>query len=380
MKIILAPDKFKGSMTAAKAAEIEREAILSVIPDAEILCVPLADGGEGTVNALTAASGGRIVKCRVSDPLGRPAEAEMGISGSTAFLEMAEASGMVLLKKEERNPLVTSTFGTGEMIRAALDAGVSEIIIGIGGSATVDGGTGMAEALGYRFYDRFGALMTGLDGEKLRFIAEIDDTYAAPLLKKCRFRTASDVTNPLLGPDGSVAVFAPQKGATPRMMPLLEEGLANLRRVLTERNFISEDLPGDGAAGGLGLGLRAFCGSLPESGAKLAISAAQLEEKMRDADFVITGEGCSDAQTDNGKLCAVVAETCRKNHVPCLLLSGKLLGKAFPAFAMARGTVPAETSFEEIRPRAEELLFSAARKLAAELKKGRASCVKITSR
>ncbi|MBQ9502711.1 MAG: glycerate kinase, partial [Lentisphaeria bacterium] len=194
MKIILAPDKFKGSMTAEEAADIEKQAILSVIPDAEILCVPLADGGEGTVRALTAASGGRLVTCRVSDPLGRPAEAETGISGGTAFLEMAEASGMVLLKKEERDPLATSTFGTGEMIRAALDAGVSEIIIGIGGSATVDGGVGMAEALGYRFYDRFGALMTGLCGERLRFIAEIDGTHAEPRLKKCRFRTASDVT------------------------------------------------------------------------------------------------------------------------------------------------------------------------------------------
>lgn len=368
MKIVLAPDKFKGSMTAEEAAEIEEKAIRSVIPDAKILCVPLADGGEGTVRALTAASGGKIVKCRVSDPLGRPVEAETGVSGSTAFLEMAQASGMVLLKKEERDPLLTSTSGTGEMIRASLDAGASEIIIGIGGSATVEGGVGMAEALGYRFYDRFGALMTGLCGERLRFIAEIDDTYADPRLKKCRFRTASDVTNPLLGPNGAVAVFAPQKGATPRMMPLLEEGLENLRRVLKEQNFISKDLPGDGAAGGLGLGLRAFCGSVPESGARLAISATGLEEKMRDADFVITGEGCSDAQTDNGKLCAVVAETCGKHGVPCILLSGKLLGKDFPAFAMARGTVPAETPFEEIRPQAKNLLFLAAAELASALK------------
>ena len=211
--------------------------------------------------------------------------------------------------------------------------------------------------------------MTCLDGGSLRYIARIDCSGAAPQIKKCRFRTASDVTNPLLGENGAVAVFSPQKGATPETMPLLEEGLANLRRVLTSQELVSSDLPGDGAAGGLGLGLRAFCGAVPESGAQLAIAATGLVEKIRNADFVITGEGCSDAQTDNGKLCAVVAETCRRNGVPCALLSGKLLGETFPAFALTRGTVPPETPFEEVRPKAKELLFSAARELAAELKK-----------
>ena len=368
MKIVLAPDKFKGSLTAERAAEIEKAAILAAIPDAEVLCVPLADGGEGTVRALTAAADGQLVTCGVHDPLGRPAEAEMGMAGGTAFLEMAAASGMVLLEKEERDPMKTSTFGTGEMIRAALGRGVEEIIIGIGGSATVDGGCGMAEALGYRFYDRSDNLMSGLDGGSLRRIGRIDASCAAPQIKNCRFRTASDVTNPLLGENGAVAVFAPQKGATPETMPLLEEGLANLRRVLISQGLVSSDLPGDGAAGGLGLGLRAFCGAVPESGAQLAISATKLVEKIRNADFVITGEGCSDDQTDNGKLCAVVAETCRSNGVPCVLLSGKLLGKSFPAFALARGTVPPETPFEEVRPKAKELLFAAALELAAELK------------
>ena len=246
--------------------------------------------------------------------------ATIGTTSDTAFLEMAEASGMTLLSPAERNPMKTSTYGTGEMIVEVLKRGIKNIIIGIGGSATVDGGIGMAEALGYKFYDKNNNLLSGLCGGMLQKIAKIDSSAVNPLLKECNIRIASDVTNPLLGSNGAVAVFAPQKGATPEMMPLLEEGLANLRKVLIQQNFISEDLPGDGAAGGLGLGLRAFCNAVPESGASLAIAATSLEEKLENADFLVTGEGCSDSQTDNGKLCAVIAQTCRKHGVPCLCL------------------------------------------------------------
>ena len=367
MKIILAPDKFKGSMTAEEVSRIEKEAILSVIPDAEILCVPLADGGEGTVQALTAANGGKIIRHKVSDPLGRKTDAAMGIAGDTAFLEMAEASGMTLLTPQERNPMKTSTAGTGELISIALQKGIRNIIIGIGGSATVDGGTGMAEALGYRFYDRHDRLLTGLCGGMLEQIGRIDAARVNPQLKHCRIRIASDVTNPLLGPNGSVAVFAPQKGATPEMMIHLESGLANLKRVLEKEGMLQEDLPGDGAAGGLGLGLRSFCNAIPESGAHLAISAVGLEEKMQHADYLITGEGCSDSQTDNGKLCAIVAQTCAKHNVPCILLSGKITGDPGSMFFRSMATVSADAPFEEIKPRAREFLFSAAVKLAEEL-------------
>ena len=369
MKIVLAPDKFKGSMTAQEAAEIEKQAFLSVIPGCQILCVPLADGGEGTVKALTAANGGTLHTACVHDPLFRMTKAEFGLSGKTAFLEMAEASGMALLQKEELDPLKTSTFGTGELIKKALDCGVDDIIIGIGGSATVDGGTGMAEALGYVFLDAQGKTITGLCGSKLASISAIDAAGADPRLKNCRIRIASDVTNPLLGANGAVAVFAPQKGATPGMLPLLEEGLAHLYSCLKKQQMIGETLPGDGAAGGLGLGLRAFCGASSESGARLAIRAVRLEEKIADADWVVTGEGCSDAQTDNGKLCSEIAALCRKKGVPCALLSGKIMGTAAPAFAKMQATVSADTPFESIRERTKELLYEAACALARELLK-----------
>ena len=368
MKFIFAPDKFKGSMTAEEVADIEKRAFKSVFPDADIICVPLADGGEGTVTALTSASSGKLIQKCVRGPLGKSTVARIGIAGDCAFLEMAEASGMTLLTPEERNPMRTSTFGTGEMIREVLDRGIRNIIIGIGGSATVDGGIGMAEALGYRFYGHAGNLLTGLNGGTLQEIAKIDNSEIHPELKNCRIRIASDVTNPLLGENGAAAVFGPQKGATPEMVRLLESGLSNLRSIFRQQNMIREDLPGDGAAGGLGLGLRAFCGAVPESGAKLAICATGLEQKMAGADYLITGEGCSDSQTGNGKLCSEVAAACRRNRIPCILLSGKVTFDNIPDFHLIRATVPADTPFELIKPRTRELLFEAAKNLAIELR------------
>ena len=355
-------------MTAEEAAEIIKSAIKKVIPESEVICVPLADGGEGTVKALTAANGGRLISKSVSDPLGRRVEAQFGIAGDTAFLEMAAASGMVLLTPEERDPMLTSTYGTGEMILEALSHGADHIIIGIGGSATNDGGTGMAEALGYRFFDRDGNQLSGLCGGMLKQIARIDGSKADERIKNCRFTIASDVNNPLLGTNGCVAVFSGQKGATSEMKAELEAGLENLLCILRKQKFITSDVPGDGAAGGLGLGLRAFCNAVPESGARLAIAATGLEEKMQNADYLITGEGCSDDQTGNGKLCSEVQKSCERCHVKCIMLSGKVIGDNFPGFHLVRATVAAETPFEEIKPHTRELLFLAAEKLAAELK------------
>ena len=232
MKILLAPDKFKGTLTAARAARIMADAVRSIHPEAEILEFPLADGGEGTVQTLLHALHGELRQIPVHDPLGRIRNAEFGIAGSTAILEMAEASGMALLAPSELNPLKTSTFGTGELIRAALDEGAREIILGIGGSATVDGGAGMAEALGFVFYSSDGKALKGLNGRSLGAIESLRSDAADPRLAECRIRIASDVRNPLLGPEGAVAVFAPQKGATPEMLPVLEQGLANLQAVL----------------------------------------------------------------------------------------------------------------------------------------------------
>lgn len=368
MRVVLAPDKFKGTLTARQAAEIMARAIRSVHPDASIAELPLADGGEGTVQTLTHALGGTFRSVTVHDPIGRLRKAEFGIAGKTAVIEMAAASGMALLEQRELNPLQTSTFGTGELIRAALDAEVREIVIGIGGSATVDGGAGMAEALGYSFYNAQEEPMFRLAGGTLSAIRYLDTLHADPRLRECRIRIASDVANPLLGPDGAAAVFAPQKGATPEMLPILESGLANLHRQLVAERLLSPaDLPGDGAAGGLGMGLRAFCGALPESGARLAMDLTGFESLIDGADYVITGEGCTDSQTESGKLCSEIRTVCRKRNVRCILLSGCILNNAGAGFYRAVPCCEPGLPFEEIRRNAERNLFSAACRLAERL-------------
>lgn len=372
MRLLIAPDKFKGTLTAEQAAEIESKAIASVLPEAEILSLPLADGGEGTVDALTRALNGRRESVRVHDPLGRPVSAFYGMAGRTAILEMAAASGMTLLTPGERNPMRTSTYGTGELILEALKQGAENMLIGIGGSATVDGGAGMAEALGYRFYDAQNRPLHALRGESLRKIAHIDGSAVDRSLFRCDIRIASDVTNPLLGEEGAAAVFAPQKGATPEMIPLLEEGLRNLSAVLIRQGMIDRaDQPGDGAAGGLGMGLRAFCSARIESGARLAMETTRFESLLPGTDYVITGEGCTDTQTEHGKLCAEIAEVCRKHRVKCILLSGAVQGSRespAPLFWKTKAATPAGLPFEEIRRNAGRFLSNAARELAEELR------------
>ena len=371
MKLLLAPDKFKGTLTAEQAAEIEKEAISSVLPDAEIRCLPLADGGEGTIAALTRALNGRWKSVRVNDPLGRPVSAIYGIAGETAILEMSSASGMSLLKREELNPMRTSTFGTGELILSALKDGAERIIIGIGGSATVDGGIGMAEALGYRFFDSSGKPLSRFHGTMPQMIARIDSSAVSPVLFQCEILIASDVTNPLLGPHGAAAVFAPQKGATAEMLPLLERNLETLSNVLIRQGMIERaDYPGDGAAGGLGMGLRAFCKARPVSGARLAMELTGFESLLSEMDYVITGEGCTDSQTEDGKLCSEIAKICRKHHVKCILLSGAVKGD--PAvlatdFHLIKAATPERTPLEQIQQNAARYLSDAAKELAEKL-------------
>lgn len=370
MKILLAPDKFKGTLTAPQAAEIEAKAIAAQLPDAEIICLPLADGGEGTVVTLTLALNGTFKTVRVKDPLGRRIAAVYGIADKTAVIEMSAASGMSLLKLEELNPMLTSTYGTGELILSALETGVEHIVIGIGGSATVDGGAGMAEALGYRFYDEKGELITNLCGENLRRIVRIDECMVDRKLFECNIRIASDVTNPLLGKNGAAPVFAPQKGAPPEMIPLLESRLKNLSDVLIRQGMIERsDLPGDGAAGGLGMGLRAFCRASSESGARLAMELTHFESLLDGVDYVITGEGCTDSQTENGKLCSEIAKACKRHHVKCILLSGAVKGDPSALagdFQFVKTASPEKTAFEEIKRNAGLYLSEATGKLIAE--------------
>jgi len=328
MKIIVAADSFKGSMTSDEAGTVIADAMRESLIDTEILVIPVADGGEGTTDAVVRATGGEMRSAIVTGPLGEEVNAHFGLlpGGRIAVMEMASASGFELIPVGKLNPMKATTYGTGELIRAALDEGVQEIILGIGGSATVDGGIGMAQALGYRVLTEDGS-ECGLGGEALLSIATIQSEKVAPTLAGCRIRVACDVTNPLLGERGAARVFGPHKGATPRMVELLEVGLDNLAKVwLNEGRLISVDAPGDGAAGGLGAALRAFCGAEMSSGAALVADICGFDDEIRDAGVLVTGEGRTDDQTAGGKLCAVLAAKAKAAGARTILISGALNG------------------------------------------------------
>ncbi len=327
MKFTVAPDSLKESLSAADAAEAIERGIARAAPGAQIELVPIADGGEGTVAAVVSATGGDFRTVRASDPLGRPVGATWGLSGDgeNAIIEMAAASGLELLAPQERDPLRTSTRGTGEMIAAALDAGVKRIVVGIGGSATVDGGTGMATAMGVRFLDAEGNPIPDCCGGRLADIHGIDLSGRDPRLDAVEVVVACDVENPLTGPDGAARVYGPQKGAGPDDVELLEGGLANLARVVrTEFGLDVAEMPGAGAAGGLGFGLVAFLGARLESGARTVIETVRLAERMRGSDLVITAEGRLDGQSAFGKAVAGVAAVAAELDIPVVVLAGSL--------------------------------------------------------
>jgi glycerate kinase len=330
MNIVIAPDSFKGNMSAPEVCAAIEEGILRAGKGAVIHKVPLADGGEGTARAVTEAAGGRFINVTVTGPLGKKIEAAFGLieDGRTAVLDMASASGLELLRREELDPLKATTYGTGELIAAALDTGAKEIIIGIGGSATNDGGIGMISALGFKLLDKEGNPV-GQGGEALAKIASIDASEADKRLKGVSIKVACDVTNPLLGPRGASAIFGPQKGADPEMIKVLDAGLAKLGEAWIKAGLAKDvEQPGDGAAGGLGAALRICLGARMESGAMLVMRYAGFFNHLKDADLVITGEGMTDGQTAGGKLCSVVARESRAAGVPAALLSGALGGDA----------------------------------------------------
>lgn len=329
MKILVCPDKFKECLNARPVGVHLREGIMKVITDAACKLVPLADGGEGTVEALVEATGGTTVKCRVHDPLMRPIDSFFGITGDgkTAVIEMAAASGLALLKPEERNPLLTTTYGTGELIRHALDQGCHEIILGIGGSATVDGGVGMAQALGASFTDDTGWEVPP-GGGGVGSIYRIDTANLETRLKHCKIHAACDVTNPMTGPQGAAHVFGPQKGATLEMVMRLEDNLSHLARLIRETLHMDvEKLPGSGAAGGMGGGIVAFLGGQLTQGFSLISHAVKLEEWIRWADVVVTGEGKMDYQTAFGKAPAGVADLASSLKKPVIAFTGSLSGE-----------------------------------------------------
>lgn len=326
MNIVIAPDSFKGSLTALDAADAIVQGVRDVVPDAEIVSVPLADGGEGTVAALVRATEGKILQQRVTGPMGGPVDAHFGILGDdvTGVVEMAQAAGLALVPPEERNPLLATTYGVGELMLAAIDAGCRQLIVGLGGSATSDGGAGMAQALGVKLLGPGGAELTrGAAG--LASLEGINMSGLDPRVGKTRIFAASDVTNPLCGPEGAAAIYGPQKGASDQMVQMIDKALANLATVV-ERDLRVEvrNLAGAGAAGGLGAGLVAFAGAEIRSGPNLVLELLGLDELLESADLVLTGEGKLDRQIEFGKAISGVALLAEKHQVPVIVFTGCL--------------------------------------------------------
>ena len=326
MKIVIAPDSYKESLSALEVATQIEKGFREVFPDAQYVKLPVADGGEGTVEAMVAATGGEIVKIRVTGPLGEQVEGFFGLSGDkeSAFIEMAAASGLELVPAGDRNPLLTTSYGTGELIRSALDHGVKRCIIGIGGSATNDGGAGMVQALGGRLLDA-GGQQIGFGGGELDKLARIDISGLDPRIRDCRFEVACDVTSPLTGKDGATAIFGPQKGATPAMIKQLDASLQHYADII-KRDLDKDvaDIPGAGAAGGMGAGLQAFCGAELRKGIEIVTEALGLDALVRDATLVITGEGRIDSQTIHGKVPIGVARVAKRYNKPVIGIAGSL--------------------------------------------------------
>lgn len=330
MKVVIAIDSFKGSLSSLEAGNSIKKGILDVMPDAEVWVRPLADGGEGTVEALALGMHGKLEKVMVTGPLGTPVECAYGIleSEKTAIIEMSGAAGITLVSEQERNPLNTTTYGVGEVIKDAVSKGCRHFIVGIGGSATNDGGIGMLQALGYGMLDKDGnQIAFGAKG--LESLVTITDDQVIPELKECTFRVACDVTNPLCGETGCSAIFGPQKGATPNMILQMDQWLGAYA-ALTARKYDKADAayPGTGAAGGMGFAFLSYTNAVLESGIKIVLEETKLEDYIKNADIVVTGEGRLDGQTVFGKAPIGVARIAKKYDKTVLAFSGSVTNDA----------------------------------------------------
>lgn len=325
MHVLIAVDSFKGSLSSQRAGEAITLGIQRVFPQATTEIIPMADGGEGTVEAIVRASEGKLLTTKVTSPLGDMIDAVMGqLPDGTVVLEMAAASGLPLVPPEKRNPLLTTTRGTGDLIRAALDLNPKEILIGIGGSATNDGGAGMAQALGAKLLDREG-LELRPGGGALEHLERIDITDLDPRLKKTKITVMCDVDNPLCGSRGASAVYGPQKGATPEGVQYLDQNLAHFaRKIQEEMGMDLKDVPGAGAAGGLGMGLLAFTGAQLKTGVEAVLDTVDFDSKLQKADIVITGEGRIDGQSVFGKVPMGVAKRALRYKKPTLAIVGSI--------------------------------------------------------
>ena len=376
MRVVVAPDSYKGSITALGVAEAMERGVRAVFPDAEVVKVPIADGGEGTVDALVVATQGRLMARSVRGPLGEPVQAKWGVlgDGETAVIEMAAASGLPLVPPERRDPRITTTYGTGELVRAALDAGLPKVVVGIGGSATNDGGAGFARALGVRFLDAAGRELAE-GGAALARLHRVDLSGLDPRLAQAQVLVACDVDNPLVGPRGASAVYGPQKGATPEVVRELDAALARYAEVArdaTGRDVARE--PGAGAAGGLGAGLLLFTPARLRPGVSIVLETTGFDALVKGADLVITGEGRTDAQTAMGKAPVGVAAAAGVHGVPVVCLSGGLgegadevLAKGVEAVA---SVVPGPMPLEECMARGAELVEAGAARLCRMVKVG----------
>lgn len=323
-KVIIAIDSFKGCLTSAEAGEAAEKGIKNINPSCHTSVIPIADGGEGLLDVLVTATKGEYITLSAHDPLMKMTETRYGLSGNgnTAIIEMAAISGLPLVPIEQRNPMLTTTFGTGELIKDALDKGCRDFIIGIGGSATNDAGLGMLQALGFRFLDKSGHTL-GAGGRIMEAVTNIDTSSIHPALKEAHFMVACDVANPFHGPDGAAYIFAQQKGADPEMVQRLDKGLQSLAEVI--KRTTGKDLtnyPGAGAAGGMGGGLLAFLHAELKPGTELLLEATGFPEKIKGADLIITGEGKADRQTAMGKVPYGILKEAQKEHIPVIVLAG----------------------------------------------------------
>ncbi len=369
MKIIIAPNTLKGSCSAAAAAQAMARGLRRAAPEAELVEIPVADGGDGLLNLAIQALGAERIALTVTGPRFNPVAAALAWlpNRGLALIEMALASGLTLLPEEERDPSLTTSLGTGELMRAALDLGAETLVVGIGGSATNDGGIGMASALGLRFLDADGLPVTP-NGAGLPALVRIDGSGLDARLAQVRILAACDVNNPLTGPQGASAIYGPQKGASPVQVARLDAGLALLADLVEAPGRLGQgrlrDQPGAGAAGGLGFGLRAFCGARLRPGAELVLDLLDFDARLAGADLVLTAEGWLDGQTLSGKAPAQVAARARRLGIPCIAIAGGLgadLERLSAAgFSAAVSFCPAPLALAEAMARAEELLADAA--------------------
>ncbi|WP_318393426.1 glycerate 2-kinase [Enterobacter sp.] len=376
MKIVIAPDSYKESLSASEVAQAIEKGFREIFPQAHYVAVPVADGGEGTVEAMIAATQGSEQVARVTGPLGTAVDARWGMSGDgkTAFIEMAAASGLALVPPELRNPLITTSRGTGELILHALDHGARNIIIGIGGSATNDGGAGMVQALGVKLCDANGTCI-GYGGGSLNTLNTIDISGLDPRLKACAIRVACDVTNPLIGEKGASRIFGPQKGATEALIVELDNNLAHYASVIKKSLRVDvKDVPGSGAAGGMGAALMAFLGAELRSGIEIVTEALNLEEHIHDCTLVVTGEGRIDSQTINGKVPMGIATVAKKYHKPVIGIAGSLTHDVGVVHTCGIDAVfsvlTSVTTLEEAFRGAFDNIYRASRNIAATLQVG----------